>query len=240
MHLSKVIKEGMSGEAWAGLIDGVQAIVLTLLVLEMPDLIINIIEKASTHQITGDRIAFIVAQQLAGYLLIAIVIYDIWSIHKNLVENIKPSKLCSISTLGALWLSTLIPPMFFLLEHFVQDLSLSELIGEIQDPDIGILLAIRSAALFLLFLIYSLLLNLANNELRQPTDSSEEETSRRRQLTLNRALLKRRCIVIPALITISLFIGIKTGAMVLLFPSLVLAITIFVPPGKFMPLNSNA
>lgn len=45
MHLSKVIKEGMSGEAYAGLIDGVQAIVLTLLVLEMPDLIINIIEK---------------------------------------------------------------------------------------------------------------------------------------------------------------------------------------------------
>lgn len=232
MHLSKVIKEGMSGEAYAGLIDGVQAIVLTLLVLEMPDLIINIIEKASTHELRADRVAFIVIQQLAGYLLIAIVIYDIWSIHKSLVQNIRPSKLCSISTLGTLWLSTLIPPMFFLLEHFVQDLSLGELIGEIQDPDIGILLAIRSSALFLLLLIYSILLNLANTELRQPGDSTDAEKSRRQQLSLNRILLKRRCFVLPILIAISLIIGIKTGAMVVLFPSLALAITIFIPPSK--------
>ena len=232
MHLSKVIKEGMSGEAYAGLIDGVQAIVLTLLVLEMPDLIINIIEKASIHELRADHVAFIVIQQLAGYLLIAIVIYDIWSIHKSLVQNIRPSKLCSISTLGTLWLSTLIPPMFFLLEHFVQDLSLGALIGEIQDPDIGILLAIRSSALFLLLLIYSILLNLANTELRQPGDSTDAEKSRRQQLSLNRILLKRRCFVLPVLIAISLIISIKTGAMVLLFPSLVLAITIFIPPSK--------
>ncbi len=232
MHLSKVIKEGMSGEAYAGLIDGVQAIVLTLLVLEMPDLIINIIEKASIHELRADHVAFIVIQQLAGYLLIAIVIYDIWSIHKSLVQNIRPSKLCSISTLGTLWLSTLIPPMFFLLEHFVQDLSLGALIGEIQDPDIGIPLAIRSSALFLLLLIYAILLNLANTELRQPSDSTDAEKSRRQQLSLNRILLKRRCFVLPVLIAISLIIGIKTGAMVLLFPSLALAITIFIPPSK--------
>lgn len=122
--------------------------------------------------------------------------------------------------------------MFFLLEHFVQDLSLGALIGEIQDPDIGILLAIRSSALFLLLLIYSILLNLANTELRQPGDSTDAEKSRRQQLSLNRILLKRRCFVLPVLIAISLIISIKTGAMVLLFPSLVLAITIFIPPSK--------
>ena len=158
MHLPKVIKEGMSGESYTGLIDGVQAIVLTLLVLEMPDLIIEAIERGTAHELRPYRVAFIVFQQLAGYLLIAISIYDIWSIHKSIVQNVKPSRLCSISTLAALRLSAKIPPTFYLLEHYAQTLSQNVVTGETHDPSTGALFSIRSIALFLFFLIHSILL----------------------------------------------------------------------------------
>jgi len=220
----------MSGESYTGLIDGVQAIVLTLLLLEMPDLIIEAIEKGSAHELRPYRVAFIVFQQLTGYLLIAISIYDIWSIHKSIVQNVNPSRLCSISTLAALWLSTLIPPIFYLLEHYAQTLSLSAMTGETHGPSTGALFTIRSIALFLFFLIYSILLNLTNNELQRQGDSSKRKKIKRQHLKPNRALLRRRCFAITLLITISTFIYIKTGAMALLLPSLVLAVTILIPP----------
>ena len=46
MHLSQQSRKSSNGELLLGLIDGAQAIILTLLVIEMPVLIIEIIEHA--------------------------------------------------------------------------------------------------------------------------------------------------------------------------------------------------
>jgi len=48
MHLAQQSQKSSNGESLLGLIDGAQAIVLTLLVIEMPVLIIEIIEHAGS------------------------------------------------------------------------------------------------------------------------------------------------------------------------------------------------
>ena len=74
MYLSRAIGIDLKGEKLLGLVDGAQAIVLTLLVIELPALIIEAMEHA------GDTatLAFILATDLIGYLVAALIIFDIW------------------------------------------------------------------------------------------------------------------------------------------------------------------
>ena len=78
MHLAQQSQKSSNGESLLGLIDGAQAIVLTLLVIEMPVLIIEIIEHAKSVETAYTGIGI----DIVGYFLSAIVIYDIWSIQK--------------------------------------------------------------------------------------------------------------------------------------------------------------
>ena len=64
-----------------GLIDSAQAIVLTLLVIEMPVLIIEIIEYAEIIKSVYSNLGI----DIVGYLLSAIMIYDSWSIQKKFI-----------------------------------------------------------------------------------------------------------------------------------------------------------
>ena len=79
MHLAQQSHKSSNGESLLGLIDGAQAIVLTLLVIEMPVLIIEIIEHAGSIE----NLYFNLGMDVVGYFLSAVVIYDIWSIQKK-------------------------------------------------------------------------------------------------------------------------------------------------------------
>ena len=68
MFLAKVKGIDLSGERLLGLVDGAQAIVLTLLVIELPALII----EAMQHVHEASTLAFVVATDLIGYLLAAL------------------------------------------------------------------------------------------------------------------------------------------------------------------------
>ena len=50
MHLAQRTRQASNGESLIGLIDGAQAIVMTLLVIEMPVLIIKLLEKRQSFQ----------------------------------------------------------------------------------------------------------------------------------------------------------------------------------------------
>ena len=81
MNNSKIIGS-KSGEHWIGLLDGTYAIIITLLVLELPALIIELIslieEGISTAVVTSA-----VARHILGYLFSTILIYDLWSFLRN-------------------------------------------------------------------------------------------------------------------------------------------------------------
>ena len=81
MNNSKIIGS-KTGEPWIGLLDGTYAIILTLLVIELPALIIELInlieEGISTAVVTSA-----VARHILGYLFSTILIYDLWSFLRN-------------------------------------------------------------------------------------------------------------------------------------------------------------
>ena len=70
MHLAQQSQKSSNGESLLGLIDGAQAIVLTLLVIEMPVLIIEIIEHVESVKSVYSNLGI----DIVGYLLSAIII----------------------------------------------------------------------------------------------------------------------------------------------------------------------
>ena len=97
MHLAQQLRKDSNGEQLIGLIDGVAAIVLTLLVIEMP-----IIIQAVEHGGGISQIYLSIGMDVTGYFLISLIVYDIWSIQKSLFQSARSSasqNLTCISTL---------------------------------------------------------------------------------------------------------------------------------------------
>ena len=152
MYLSRAIGIDLKGEKLLGLVDGAQAIVLTLLVIELPALIIDAMEHA------GDiaNLAFILATDLIGYLVAALIIFDIWSLQKATIDSTKPSNVQSLTCIIVLWLSSLVPVFFFLTEKFAQD-AFAEAHGLDAGSSYPEILLFRSILLFIIGIIYLLM-----------------------------------------------------------------------------------
>ena len=151
MYLSRAIGIDLKGEKLLGLIDGAQAIVLTLLVIELPALIIEAIEHAGETS----TLTFILATDLVGYLVAALIVFDIWSLQKATIDSTKASSVQSLTSIIILWLSSLVPVFFYLTEKFAQDM-FSEAHGleaEASSPEI---LFFRTTLLLVIGLIYFL------------------------------------------------------------------------------------
>jgi len=117
MYLSRAVGIELKGEKLIGLVDGAQAIILTLLVIELPALIIESIEYTDSTSI----LAYNIATDLIGYLVAALIVFDIWSLQKATIDSTKPSRIQSLICIATLWLSSLVPVFFFLTEKFAQE-----------------------------------------------------------------------------------------------------------------------
>ena len=158
MHLAQQSQKNSNGESLLGLIDGAQAIVITLLVIEMPVLIIEIIEHAESIE----SVYFRLGVDVVGYFLSAIVIYDIWSIQKSLFQSTRSSIGQNLACVSTLWLSTLIPPLLYIAEHFSGTLSAINIVatGEVMDGSFessNVSLAFRTGTIFTVLLIHLIL-----------------------------------------------------------------------------------
>ena len=83
MHLAQSARKDSNGEPLIGLIDAAQAIVMTLLVIEMPVLIIELFE----HEPSPQELSIVLTTDIFGYFLAALIIYDIWSLQKSLFQS---------------------------------------------------------------------------------------------------------------------------------------------------------
>ena len=117
MYLSRAVGIELKGEKLIGLVDGAQAIILTLLVIELPALILESIEYTDSTSI----LAYNIATDLIGYLVAALIVFDIWSLQKATIDSTKPSRIQSLICIATLWLSSLVPVFFFLTEKFAQE-----------------------------------------------------------------------------------------------------------------------
>ena len=97
MNNSKIIGS-KSGEPWIGLLDGTYAIILTLLVIELPALIIELI-NLTEEGISVTLVTSSIAKLIMVYLFSTILIYDLLGLHKGFKNMCVASRFSSIFTM---------------------------------------------------------------------------------------------------------------------------------------------
>ena len=164
---SKIIGR-TSGENWVGLVDATYGIILTLLVIELPLIILETIEKNKGHAHSPASLAMAIGVCIIGYFAIFTIIYDIWSYHKTLLFDAKKLRMFALFTGWILFLSSLAPPFYYLVNHF----ALEEVLEEVGHD---LLLSYSRICVFgITTIVYLLLAALAKSEKRQPGQNPEK------------------------------------------------------------------
>ena len=217
MHLAQQLRKDSNGEQLIGLIDGVAAIVLTLLVIEMPILIIQAVEHAGGIS----QIYLSIGLDVMGYFLISLVVYDIWSIQKSLFQAARSSISQNLACISTLWLSTLIPPMLYVAEHFYRgfdkNLTTTDFSGNAES------LAFRTIAISIIFIIHLILLTYTTKKCVVIDSNTFEYMSR---------LLRLRVIALAIITPSSLILGMQSQHSYVLAPFLLFAPFLFVPANQ--------
>jgi hypothetical protein len=170
---SKIIGK-TSGENWIGLIDATYAIILTLLVIELPAIILESIKEVTVEAHSALTLAATIGVMVIGYFAIFTVIYDVWSYHKALLADAIKLRLFALSTGWLLFTSSLIPPFYYLVNHYAADLLLH------PEGSRKYLIYSRTCVFVLILILYLVLAFLAKLEKRQRGQNAE----RRKELEI--------------------------------------------------------
>lgn len=205
-----------SGENWIGLIDGTYAIILTLLVIELPLIILNLIRECQDHSHSFSELGIGVGSLLLGYFAVFTILYDIWSYHKTLLKHAIQLRLFAISSSWLMFIASLVPPFYYLVNHF----SVKLLLHYSKYPlweDRG-LTAARTFVYILIAVLYWILAILARKEQYQRGQSKQK----RQELFLITGTAMSKCILTTVIMLITDFWHIPPPT-----PTLLLAISTY-------------
>ena len=214
MHLAQQLRKDSNGEQLIGLIDGVAAIVLTLLVIEMPIIIIQTVEHAGSTS----QIYLSIGMHVLGYFLVSLIIYDIWSIQKSLFQAARSSASQNIACISTLWLSTLIPPMLYVAEHFYR--GFHEKLAATSFSASTDSIAFRTIAISIILIIHSILFVYSTRKCVVIDSNAFEYSSK---------LLRLRVIALAIITPSSLFLGLQSQQGYVLAPFVLFVPFLFVP-----------
>ena len=77
--------DGESGESWMGLIDGIYAIAMTFIALELPELISALVDLKGKNIGNGLIIALI-GYEFVAYTATFLMLYELWTVHKSILK----------------------------------------------------------------------------------------------------------------------------------------------------------
>lgn len=205
-----------SGDNWIGLIDATYGIILTLLIIELPAIILESIVNNRSHANSPTALVIATVVLLIGYFAVFTVIYDIWSYHKTLLFDAKNLRVFALSTGWILFLSSLVPPFYYLVNHFA--------IEEILQLEIHrtLLIYSRTCVFALLAMIYFILAVLGKSEKRQRGQTPEKRQEL--EFIFGTSLTKAIIIILISVITNNSFnylpppIGITSIAIITYMP----------------------
>ncbi|MED5384699.1 MAG: TMEM175 family protein [Cyanobacteriota bacterium] len=98
-----------SGESWMGLIDGVYAIAMTLIAIELPELIISLVSLREKN-IGAELISILIGYEFIAYTITFLMLYELWAVHKSIlkigglkqkIQSLLNSLILSLTSLGA-------------------------------------------------------------------------------------------------------------------------------------------
>jgi uncharacterized membrane protein len=205
-----------SGENWIGLIDGTYAIILTLLVIELPVIILDLLRECQQHSHSYSELAIGVGALLLGYFAVFTILYDIWSYHKTLLRDAIQLRLFAISSSWLMFIASLVPPFYYLVNHF----SVKLLLHYSRYPilaDRG-LTAARTFVYVLIALLYWILAILARKEQFHRLQTPQQ----RQELFLITGTAMSKCILTTVMMIVAKFWHIPPPT-----PTLLLAISTY-------------
>jgi uncharacterized membrane protein len=98
-------------ENWLGFIDAIYAIILTLLLIELPSAILALIKEYELHPNLHWALLNSFTLSLFGYLSTFIIVYDIWAHHRVVVVEATLRRVNLSMGILILFLCSLLPPM---------------------------------------------------------------------------------------------------------------------------------
>jgi len=204
-----------TGENWIGLIDATYAIILTLLVIELPVFILEIIKTLHEHSHLSE-LSIGIGSILLGYFAVFTIVYDIWSYHKTLLRDAIQIRLFAISSGWLMFIASLVPPFYYLVNHF----SVKLLLHYADHPTLAEegLIRSRTGVYILIALLYWILAFLARKEQFQRGQSPKQ----RRELFQITGTAMSKCILTLFLMVIANFFRIPPPT-----PTLLLAISTY-------------
>lgn len=111
-------------ENWFGLIDAIYAIILTLLLLELPGFLLEALKEAEFRSADHSILLNSILYSFFGYLAIFIIVYDIWAHHRVLLAYSSASRFNLAVGTFMLFLTSLLPPALTLLSKMKGELAL--------------------------------------------------------------------------------------------------------------------
>lgn len=99
-------------ENWLGFIDAIYAIILTLLLIELPSQVLELIKVYEKYPNLHWNILNGFFLTFFGYLSIFIIIYDVWAHHRVVVAQAALNRINLSLGILILFLSSLLPPLY--------------------------------------------------------------------------------------------------------------------------------
>jgi|LakMenE18May11ns_1017448.scaffolds.fasta_scaffold9955736_3 uncharacterized membrane protein len=214
-------------ENWLGMIDALYAIILTLLLIELPTQILDVIKEYELHPNLHSIILSSLGLSLFGYASLFILLYDIWAHHRLIISNSVLSRLNLSLGIIILFLCSLLPPLYHVVSQLKRDLLTRE------NSSIGAFSFIYWDARFALFLTiactYGCIALIAAKDIRFLRLRGSEADSRM-------IVLKRLKSSGFAMVFIIVFVGILSlaGYIPPPFPILSIALCTHLPVDKLM------
>lgn len=214
-------------ENWLGFIDAIYAIILTLLLIELPSTIIDLIKEyeqnPNLHWILLN--SFVIA--IFGYLSIFIIIYDIWAHHRVAVNEAVINRMNISLGVFTLFMCSLLPPLY----HVISTLKHEYIVKELGSGGAysHFFWDARLVLYVILFSVYGCIALIATKDLRFLRRQGDVPNTR--MITLR--CLKRSSIAMVVVILLVSFFSLM-GYMTPPAPIVVVALCTHLPVDKLM------
>lgn len=151
-------------ENWLGFIDAIYAIILTLLLIELPSAILELIKEYEGHPSLHWALLNGFSLSVLGYLSMFIIIYDVWAHHRVIIVEAALSRINLSLGILILFLSSLLPPIYHVLSVLKYE-SLTSLI-KLTGTNATIYLDARIALYLIGFGIHGCIALIASKDLK--------------------------------------------------------------------------
>ena len=214
-------------ENWLGFIDAIYAIILTLLLIELPSTIIDLIKEYEQNPNLHWILLNSFVMSIFGYLAIFIIVYDIWAHHRVAVNEAVINRMNISLGVFTLFMCSLLPPLY----HVISTLKHEYVVKELGSGGAYSLFFwdARLVLYVILFSVYGCIALIATKDLRFLR--RQGDVSNTRMITLK--CLKRSSIAMVVVIVLVSFFSLM-GYMTPPAPIVVVALCTHLPVDKLM------